>query len=78
MCPATWGRPLSQGGGPPTHPGAQWARGSGSLVEGRVLAHEVGDLGLGLSIGNVRQEDIPSAVHHGKGSYQRNLSLKKP
>lgn len=45
-------------------------RGHGSLI----VTPEAGDLGLGLSIRNVRQEDVPSAVHHGKIFYHRNVS----
>lgn len=59
---------------PPAVPRAWWVRGSGFLGEGGVVTPEAGDLGLGLSIGNVCQEDVPSAVYHGKIFYQRNLS----
>lgn len=73
---ATWRRPLAVGG-QPAHPRSQRARGTGSLHQGRVVTPGAGDWGLGPSIRNVCQEDVPSAVHPGKGSYQRNLSLKK-
>lgn len=59
---------------PPAVPRAWWVRGSGLLEESGVVTPEAGDLGLGLSIGTVCQEDVPSAVHHGKIFYQRNLS----
>lgn len=61
--------------GPPAMGG--WGRGHGLLPEGRVVTPEAGDLGLGLSVRSGCQEDVPSAVHHGKIFYQRNSSLKK-
>lgn len=74
---AMWWKPLSgteTARWPPAVPKAWWVRGSGFLGEGGVVTPEAGDLGLGLSIGNVCQEDVPSAVYHGKIFYQRNLS----
>lgn len=58
-----------QGDGPPAH-----TRDLRGLTGGRMVTPEAGDLGLGLSIRNIRQKDIPSAVHHGKIFYQRNMS----
>lgn len=76
MGPAAQRWPLRVGRQPP-HPRAQRVRSTGPLQQGRVMSPGAGDWGLGPSIGNIRQEDTPSAVHPGKGSYQRNLSLKK-
>ena len=75
--PGHAGAAPGSGGGQPAHPRSQRARGAGSLQQGRVMTPGAGDWGLGPSIGSVRQEDVPSAVHPGKGSYQRNLSLEK-
>lgn len=73
-CPPRW-RPLSAGRGlparPPQGPGS-W--GQQVSLGGRVVTPEAGDLGMGLPIRNICQEDVPSAVHCGKMFYQRSLS----
>lgn len=56
---------------PPQGPGS-W--GQQVSLGGRVVTPEAGDLGMGLPIRNICQEDVPSAVHCGKMFYQRSLS----
>lgn len=69
--PEPGGGGLWQAGRLPTCPHQGFG---GSHVVGRIVTPEAGDLGLGLAIRNIRRKDIPSAVHHGKIFYQRNLS----